>query len=42
MLWALLAKFLVSKPAWVQAVVLGGCTGMFVTAPAGSGWSRTG
>lgn len=34
MLWALLAKFLVSRPAWVQAVVLGLCTGLFVTATA--------
>lgn len=34
MVWALLAKFLLSKPAWVQAVVLGLCTGLFVTAAA--------
>lgn len=34
MIWALLAKFLLSKPAWVQAVVLGLCTGLFVTAAA--------
>jgi hypothetical protein len=34
MLWALLAKFLVSQPAWVQATVLGICTGLFATATA--------
>ena len=34
MIWALLAKFLISKPAWVQAVTLGLCTGLFVTAAA--------
>jgi hypothetical protein len=34
MIWALLAKFLLSKPAWVQAIVLGLCTGLFVTAAA--------
>lgn len=34
MVWALLAKFLLSKPAWVQAVMLGLCTGLFVTAAA--------
>lgn len=34
MIWALLAKFLLSKPAWVQAVVLGLCTGLFATAAA--------
>lgn len=34
MVWALLAKFLLSKPAWVQAVVLGLCTGLFATAAA--------
>lgn len=34
MIWALLAKFLLSQPAWVQAVVLGLCTGLFATAAA--------
>jgi len=34
MLWALLARFLVSKPPWVQAGVLGLCTGLFVAAAA--------
>ena len=34
MIWALLATFLLSKPAWVQAVVLGLCTGLFVTSAA--------
>jgi len=28
MFWALLAKFLLRQPAWVQAVMLGLCTGM--------------
>jgi hypothetical protein len=30
MIWALLASFLTKQPAWVQAVVLGLCTGLFV------------
>src|SRR5215213_3677974 len=34
MLWALLAKFLLRQPAWVQATVLGLCTGLFTTATA--------
>ena len=34
MLFALLAKFLLDKPASVQAVVLGLCTGLFVAAAA--------
>jgi hypothetical protein len=34
MIWALLAKFLLSKPAWVQAIVLGLCTGLFAAAAA--------
>jgi heme/copper-type cytochrome/quinol oxidase subunit 2 len=34
MIWALLAKFLLSKPSWVQAVVLGLCTGLFAAAAA--------
>jgi hypothetical protein len=34
MLWALLAKFLLGQPAWVQATVLGLCTGLFATATA--------
>jgi|tagenome__1003787_1003787.scaffolds.fasta_scaffold18445992_1 hypothetical protein len=34
MLWALLAKFLLGQPAWVQATVLGLCTGLFATAAA--------
>ena len=34
MLFALLAKFLLAKPASVQAIVLGLCTGLFVAAAA--------
>jgi hypothetical protein len=34
MVWALLAKFLLRQPAWVQAVTLGLCTGLFITAMA--------
>ena len=34
MLWALLARFLLSKPAWVQATALGLCTGLFATTAA--------
>jgi hypothetical protein len=34
MFWALLAKVLLRQPAWVQAVTLGLCTGMFITATA--------
>jgi len=30
MIWALLASFLTKRPAWMQAVVLGLCTGLFV------------
>jgi hypothetical protein len=33
-IWALLAKSLLSRPAWVQAGVLGLCTGLFVCAAA--------
>jgi hypothetical protein len=32
MIWALLAKFLLKQPAWVQATALGLCTGLFATA----------
>jgi heme/copper-type cytochrome/quinol oxidase subunit 2 len=32
MVFALLAKFLLTQALWVQAVVLGLCTGLFVTA----------
>jgi hypothetical protein len=34
MIWALLAAFLTKRPAWVQAVVVGLCTGLFVAAGA--------
>lgn len=34
MVWALLAKFLTSKPPLVQAVVVGLCCGLFVAAAA--------
>jgi hypothetical protein len=34
MIWALLAAFLTKRPPWVQAVVVGLCTGLFVTAGA--------
>jgi heme/copper-type cytochrome/quinol oxidase subunit 2 len=34
MLFALLAKVLLKRPPWVQAVVLGLCTGLFVSAAA--------
>jgi hypothetical protein len=34
MMWALLAKFLTSKPPLVQAVVVGLCCGLFVSAAA--------
>jgi hypothetical protein len=30
MIWALLAGFLLKRPPWVQALVLGLCTGLFV------------
>jgi hypothetical protein len=32
MIWALLAAYLTKRPPWVQAGVLGLCTGLFVTA----------
>lgn len=32
MVWALLAAYLTKRPPWVQAGVLGLCTGLFVTA----------
>src|SRR5690348_3801331 len=32
MLWALLAAYLTKRPIWVQAVVFGLCTGLFVSA----------
>jgi hypothetical protein len=32
MIWALLAAFITKKPPWVQALVLGVSTGLFVTA----------
>jgi hypothetical protein len=34
MIWALLAAFLVRRPAWMQAVVFGTCVGLFVAAEA--------
>ena len=33
-IWALLAAFLLRRPAWMRAVVLGGCAGLFVAAQA--------
>jgi 4-hydroxybenzoate polyprenyltransferase len=33
-IWALLAAFLTKRPPWVQAIVVGLCTGLFVTAGA--------
>jgi len=36
MIWALLAAYLTKRPPWVQAVVFGLCTGLFVTAGAES------
>jgi len=32
MLWALLAAFLLRRPAWMRAVVLGSCLALFVAA----------
>jgi len=32
MIWALLGAYLTKRPPWVQAVVFGLCTGLFVTA----------
>jgi hypothetical protein len=34
MLWAFLAAYLTKRPAWVQALVVGLCTGLFVAAAA--------
>ena len=34
MLWALLAAYLTKRPIWVQAMVFGLCTGLFVAAGA--------
>jgi len=34
MIWALLAAYLTKRPPWVQAVVVGACTGLFVAAVA--------
>ena len=34
MLWAMLAAYLTKRPPWVQATVVGLCTGLFVTAMA--------
>jgi hypothetical protein len=34
MLWALLATYLKKRPAWVQALVVGLCTGLFVATAA--------
>jgi hypothetical protein len=34
MIWALLAAYLTKRPPWVQATVVGLCTGLFVTAAA--------
>ena len=34
MLWALLSAFLVRLPAWMRAVVLGSCVGLFAAAKA--------
>jgi hypothetical protein len=34
MLWAFLAAFLTKRPAWVQALVVGLCTGLFVATAA--------
>ena len=34
MVWALLAAYLGKRPAWVQALVLGLCTGLFVATAA--------
>ena len=36
MLWAALATFLWSKPAWVQAVFVGVCSGLFLGALTGN------
>jgi hypothetical protein len=34
MIWAVLAAFLTKRPAWVQALVVGLCTGLFVATAA--------
>lgn len=34
MIWALLAAYLSKRPAWVQALVVGLCTGLFVVTAA--------
>jgi hypothetical protein len=34
MIWMLLAKFIMKRPPWVQAIVFGMCAGLFVTAAA--------
>jgi hypothetical protein len=37
MIWALLAAYLTKRPPWVQSVVFGACTGLFVAAVANAG-----